>query len=111
MAARILKGRRVHPQVRLIATPASQRIWKQCLEEGVWETLAAAGAVVTNSGCGACAGIHLGVLGDGEVCISTTNRNYQGRMGSSKSSVYLANPATVAASAVGGYIADPREFL
>lgn len=111
MAANILKGRKVHPDVRLIATPASQAIWKQCLEQGIWKIFAEAQAIVTNSTCGACAGIHLGVLGDGEVCISTSSRNFQGRMGSSKSLVYLANPATVAASAVMGYITDPREFL
>ena len=111
MAARILKGRKVHPQVRLIATPASQAIWKMCLEEGIWEIFAEADAVVTNSTCGACAGIHLGVLGGGERCISTSNRNFRGRMGSPESEVYLANSAVVAASAVRGYITDPREFL
>lgn len=111
MAARILKQKRVHPEVRLIATPASEMIWKQCLEEGIWDIFSKAEAVVTNSTCGACAGIHLGVLGDGEVCISTSNRNFQGRMGSPKSFVYLANPATVAASAITGYITDPRQFL
>jgi 3-isopropylmalate/(R)-2-methylmalate dehydratase large subunit len=111
MAARILKGRKVHSAVRLIATPASQSIWRQCLEEGIWQVFADADAVVTNSTCGACAGIHLGLLGDGEVCISSSNRNFQGRMGSARSSVFLANAATVAAAAVNGCISDPREFL
>lgn len=111
MAARILKGRKVASDVRLIATPASQLIWEQCLKEGIWEVLAEAGAVITNSTCGACPGMHMGVLADEEVCISSSNRNFQGRMGSPKSSVYLANPATVAASAIAGHIADPREYL
>ncbi len=111
MAAKILKGRKVHPDVRLIATPASQLIWHQCLKEGIWDIFAEAGALVTHSTCGVCFGGHLGLIGDGEVCISATNRNFQGRQGSSKAFVYLANPATVAASAVEGYITDPRKFL
>lgn len=111
MAARILKGRKVHPEVRLIATPASQLIWRQCLKEGIWEIFADAGALVTHSTCGVCFGGHLGLIGDGEVCISATNRNFLGRQGSSKGFVYLANPATVAASAVEGFITDPRKFL
>jgi 3-isopropylmalate/(R)-2-methylmalate dehydratase large subunit len=111
MAARILKGRKVHPDVRLIATPASQRIWYDCLKEGIWEIFAEAGSLVTHSTCGVCFGGHLGLLGDGEVAISATNRNFQGRQGSSRSYVYLANPATVAAAAVEGYITDPRKFL
>ena len=111
MAARIIKGRKIHPDVRLICTPASQDIWAECLKEGIWEIMAEAGALVTNSTCGACPGMGMGVLGDEEVCVSTTNRNFQGRMGSPKSSLYLANPATVAASAVEGHIADPRQYL
>ncbi len=111
MAAKILKGRKVHPEVRLIATPASQLIWHQCLKEGIWEIFMEAGALVTHSTCGVCFGGHLGLIGDGEVSISATNRNFQGRQGSSKAFVYLANPATVAASAVEGYITDPRKFL
>lgn len=111
MAARILEGRKIHPDVRLIATPASQRVWEECLRRGLWEIFAEAGALVTHSSCGACPGMHLGVLADSEVCISSSNRNFQGRMGSPEASVYLANPATVAASALRGYIADPREFL
>lgn len=111
MASLILKGRHINPNVRLIVTPASQIIWQECLEEGIWSIFAEAGAVITNSSCGACNGIHLGVLGDGEVCISTSNRNCKGRMGSSKSFIFLANAATVAASAITGYITDPRQFL
>lgn len=111
MAARIIKGRKIHPDVRLICTPASQDIWTECLKEGIWEIMAEAGALVTNSTCGACPGMGMGVLGDEEICVSTTNRNFQGRMGSPKSSLYLANPATVAASAVEGHIADPRQYL
>jgi 3-isopropylmalate/(R)-2-methylmalate dehydratase large subunit len=111
MAARILQGRRLHPDVRLIATPASMDIWRQCGQEGIWDIFAEAGALVTSPGCGACPGTGMGVLGDDEVCISSSNRNFQGRMGSPSARVYLANPATVAASAVRGIICDPREFL
>ncbi len=111
MAARILKGRKVHPDVRLIASPASQLIWLDCLKEGIWDVFAEAEALVTHSTCGPCFGGHLGLLGDNEVCISATNRNFQGRQGSPQAAVYLANPATVAASAVEGYITDPRKFL
>jgi 3-isopropylmalate/(R)-2-methylmalate dehydratase large subunit len=111
MAARILKGRTIHPDVRLIATPASQSIWQECIQEGIWEIFAQAGALVTHSTCGVCIGGHMGLLGEGEVAISSTNRNFQGRQGSPESFVYLANPATVAASAVKGHITDPRSFL
>jgi 3-isopropylmalate/(R)-2-methylmalate dehydratase large subunit len=111
MAAEILKGRHIHPDVRLIASPASQLIWKECLEEGLWKILMDAGAIVTHSTCGPCMGSHFGLLGDGETSISTTNRNFQGRQGSPKASVYLGNAATVAASAVEGNITDPRQFL
>ena len=111
MAARILKGRKVHPDVRLIATPASQSIWRECINNGIWDIFAEAGALVTHSTCGICFGGHLGIIGDGEVCIASSNRNFQGRQGSPKSFVYLANPATVAASAVEGHIVDPRRFL
>jgi 3-isopropylmalate/(R)-2-methylmalate dehydratase large subunit len=111
MAARILKGRKVHKDVRLIATPASQLIWQECLQEGIWEIFLDAGALVTHSGCGLCGGWQMGLLGDGEVSISTTNRNFQGRQGSPNASIYLANAATVAASAVEGFITDPRMFF
>lgn len=110
-AARILKGREVHPEVRLLCSPASQAIWRECLKEGLWEVFADAGANIEHSTCGPCFGGHMGVLGDGEVSISSTNRNFAGRQGSPEAFVYLSNPAVVAASAVTGYITDPRKFL
>lgn len=110
-AARILRGRKVKEGVRLIVTPASRRVYMDALKLGILETLLEAGAVVTNPTCGACVGTHLGVLGEGEVAVSSTNRNFVGRMGHPSSKVYLASPATVAASAVRGAITDPREFL
>ena len=111
MAAKILFKRKINSSVRLIVTPPSQEIWKKCLHDGVWDIFIEANAIITNANCGACSGAHSGVLADNEVCISSSNRNYQGRMGSSNSSIYLANAATVAASAVNGYITDPRYFL
>jgi 3-isopropylmalate/(R)-2-methylmalate dehydratase large subunit len=110
VAAAILKGRRVHPDTRLIVTPASQRVHLEATRAGYVETLLAAGAHVTASGCGACPGGHNGVVGPGEVCVSSTNRNFRGRMGSAEAEVYLASPATVAASAVAGHLVDPREL-
>ncbi|MGC8849961.1 MAG: aconitase family protein, partial [Candidatus Bathyarchaeia archaeon] len=110
-AAEILKGRRVHGGVRLIVTPASRKVYLDALKEGVLELLAKAGAVITNPTCGACVGTHLGILGPGETCISTSNRNFIGRMGARDSKVYLASPATVAASALEGKITDPRRYL
>ena len=109
VAAKILKGRRVHPGVRLIVTPGSKRIMLEAMNSGVLQVLLEAGGMVTNPGCGACAGDG-GMLADGEVCLSTANRNFLGRMGSSKSQIYLSSPATLAASAIRGSIADPREF-
>ncbi|MHA2127858.1 MAG: 3-isopropylmalate dehydratase large subunit [Promethearchaeota archaeon] len=111
IAAKILKNQKIHPKVRLIITPASTEIYKSAIKEGLIEIFINAGGVVTNSTCGACIGGHLGVLGDGEVCISTSNRNFKGRMGSPKSEVYLASPSTVATSAIKGEITDPGEFL
>jgi 3-isopropylmalate/(R)-2-methylmalate dehydratase large subunit len=110
MTARILKGKKIHKEIRLIVTPASKATYMQALEKGIIETLMQSGAIVTNSTCGACVGGHLGVLGAGEVCISTTNRNFPGRMGHRDSKVYLASPATVAASALRGEITDPRRL-
>jgi len=109
--AKILKGRKVKEGVRLIITPASRKVYMDALKLGVLETLLEAGAIITNSTCGACVGTHLGVLGEGEVAISSSNRNFVGRMGHPSSKVYLASPATVAASAIKGVITDPREFL
>jgi homoaconitate hydratase family protein len=110
VAAGILQGRRVSPGVRLIVTPGSRQIMLEAMKSGVLQTLIESGALVTNPGCGACAGDG-GTMADGEVSLSTANRNFVGRMGSSKSSIYLSSPATLAASAIKGAIADPREFL
>jgi len=110
VASRILKGRRVHPGVRLIITPGSKQIMLEAMNSGVLQILLESGGMVTNPGCGACAGDG-GMLADGEVCLSTANRNFLGRMGSNKSQIYLSSPATLAASAIKGAIADPREFL
>lgn len=111
VAARVMNGRKVAPGVRMLVSPASQEVYRDALKAGWLEVLADAGCLVEHSTCGPCFGGHLGVLGDGEVCISSSNRNFQGRMGSSKAQVYLASPATVAASAITGRITDPREFL
>lgn len=111
IASEILRGRKVHAGTRLIVTPASSEIYLRALEGGIIGTLVSAGAVVTSPGCGPCLGAHQGVLADGEVCISSSNRNFRGRMGSSDASIYLASPATVAASAVEGVIADPRRYV
>jgi 3-isopropylmalate dehydratase large subunit len=110
-AADILRGHRVHQDVRLIVTPASQEVYIQALEEGLIKMFIESGALVTNPTCGACIGGHMGILADDEVCISASNRNFVGRMGSTKSSVYLASPEAVAAAAITGHITDPREFM
>jgi homoaconitate hydratase family protein len=110
VAARILKGRRVHPNVRLLITPGSKQILLEASKTGVFQTLLESGGMFTNPGCGACAGDG-GVLAEGEVCLSTANRNFIGRMGSSKAEIYLSSPATLAASAIKGVISDPREFF
>jgi 3-isopropylmalate/(R)-2-methylmalate dehydratase large subunit len=107
-AAAVLAGKKVAKHTRLIVTPATQQIYLMAVREGLVETFLAAGATVTPPTCGACAGLHLGVLGSKEVCISTTNRNFRGRMGHVDSQVYLANPYVAAASALVGEIADPR---
>ena len=110
-AARVLAGRKIAPGVRLLIAPSSQEAMQRAAASGVLAQLIGAGALVLPSGCGACAGIGHGVLGPGEVCISSTNRNYPGRMGSREAEVYLASPLTVAASALTGRITDPREVL
>jgi 3-isopropylmalate/(R)-2-methylmalate dehydratase large subunit len=109
--AAVLKGRRIAPGVRLVVTPASQQIYLEALRAGYIETIVETGALVTNSTCGACAGGHMGVVGPGEVCLTSSTRNFRGRMGSPEAKVYMASSATVAASAVLGYIADPTPFL
>ncbi len=109
-AAAILRGRRIAGGIRLLVSPASKMVYDRCLKEGILEMLAEAGATILASSCGACLGIHSGTLADGETCISTTNRNFIGRMGSKSSLVYLSSPVTAAASAVAGHIIDPRNL-
>jgi 3-isopropylmalate/(R)-2-methylmalate dehydratase large subunit len=109
MAAGILKGRKVAPQTRMLVFPASGLIFRQALAKGYVGTLMQAGAVVMNSGCGPCLGIHEGALGDGETALSTTNRNFKGRMGNPTAEVYLCSPAVAAASAITGVITDPQK--
>jgi 3-isopropylmalate/(R)-2-methylmalate dehydratase large subunit len=111
VAAKILEGKRVHPDLRCIIIPGSQRVYLDALKEGMIETFVKAGAAVSTPTCGPCAGIHMGVLASGERGLSTTNRNFVGRMGSPKSEIYLASPAVAAASAVLGRIASPEEVL
>jgi 3-isopropylmalate/(R)-2-methylmalate dehydratase large subunit len=108
IAADVLRGRCVAPGVRLLVTPASQAVYREAMRRGYLQDLAEAGAVVTNATCGACFGYHMGVLGPGEVCITASTRNFTGRMGSAEAQIFMASPATVAASAVTGYITDPR---
>ncbi|GAC1415820.1 MAG: 3-isopropylmalate dehydratase large subunit [Candidatus Velthaea sp.] len=108
VAADILRGKRIAPTLRVIVNPGSVRVYLAALREGIIEALVMAGCAVNTPGCGACFGGHMGTLGDGERCLSTTNRNYVGRMGSNKAEVYLASPATCAASALTGRITDPR---
>jgi 3-isopropylmalate/(R)-2-methylmalate dehydratase large subunit len=110
-AAHILRGRSVAPGVRCLVTPASQRIYQQAIERGYIQAIVEAGGVILNPSCGVCGGIDKGILGAGEVCLSTSNRNFQGRMGDPSSLVYLASALTAAATAVKGEITDPREVV
>jgi len=110
IAAKIIKGKKVGQGVRMLIFPASARIYNQALAKGYIGTFMKAGAVVMNSGCGPCLGIHEGALGDGEVALSTTNRNFKGRMGNPKSEVYLCSPAVAAVSAIKGVITDPTKI-
>jgi 3-isopropylmalate/(R)-2-methylmalate dehydratase large subunit len=109
-AAKILKGRTIAKGVRLLVSPASQEVVSRTVKDGTYSILLDAGALITNPGCSACAG-EIGVMADGEVTLSTANRNFQGRMGSYKSEIYLGSPAVAAATAIKGVIADPREFM
>ena len=111
VAAGILRGKKVAPDVRMLVFPASGRIYMQALLKGYLGDFVRAGAVVMNPGCGPCLGVHEGALGDGEVALSTTNRNFKGRMGNPKSEVYLCSPAVAAASALTGEITDPRHVM
>jgi len=108
LAAQILKGKQIKDGVRALVIPASQEVYAQALREGLIEIFTDAGAIVCGSACGPCLGGHIGLLAAGETCVSTSNRNFIGRMGSTEANVYLASPATVAASAVTGRITDPR---
>ena len=111
VAARIVQGRQVHPHTRLIVIPASQQIYLEAMRLGHLETLVRAGAMVNPPGCGPCVGVHQGIIAAGEACVSSTNRNFLGRMGSKDSKVYLASPAVVAASAIAGRLAHPESVL
>jgi len=111
VAASILKGKKISPNVRVLVVPASRQEYLRALKQGVLEILVEAGCVLINPGCGPCLGAHQGVLAPGERALSTANRNFRGRMGSRDSEIYLASPATVAASAVEGKICDPRKYL
>jgi 3-isopropylmalate/(R)-2-methylmalate dehydratase large subunit len=110
LAAHVLKGKRVKDGVRAIVIPASQEVYKQALDEGLMEIFTDAGAIVCGSACGPCLGGHIGLLAAGETCVSTSNRNFIGRMGSTQANVFLASPATVAASAITGKITDPTKL-
>lgn len=111
IAARILKGKKAHPSIRLIIFPATQEIYKQALQEGLIETFIDAEAVVSTPTCGPCLGGHMGILAEGERALSTTNRNFVGRMGHPKSEIYLCSPAVAAASAITGKITPPDEII
>lgn len=111
IAEAMLRGKRVHPDTRLLVTPASMTIYQEAIKRGLISSLIDSGAMILNPGCSACFGGHQGVLADGERCISSSNRNFQGRMGNVKSEIFLGSPAMVAASALTGKITDPRKFL
>ena len=111
VAAKILKGKHIPPFTRLVVIPASREVMLECMEKGYIQDLMESGATISTPGCGACLGAHQGILAPGETCITSTNRNFPGRMGSTEAKMYLASPATVAASMIHGYIDDPRKYL
>lgn len=111
MAANILRGKKVQKGVRLLVSPASDEVWRKASQAGILDVLAEAGAAILAPTCGVCVGLHSGLLASGENCISSSNRNFIGRMGSKEAGIYLASPMSVAASAITGKITDPREFL
>jgi len=110
LAAQVIKGKKVKDGVRALVIPASQEVWRQAMQEGLLEIFTDAGAIVCGSACGPCLGGHIGLLAAGESCVSSSNRNFIGRMGSTQANVYLASPATVAASAVTGKLTDPTKL-
>jgi len=111
VAVQIIEGRKKHPKTRLIVVPASKSVFLEAMKAGYIRTLVEFGAAIMAPGCGPCVGVHEGILGDGEACLATMNRNFKGRMGNPEGFIYLASPATAAATAIAGEIADPREFL
>ncbi|MGB7054465.1 MAG: 3-isopropylmalate dehydratase large subunit [bacterium] len=111
IAARIIRGKKRASQTRLVVVPASRDVYMSAMKSGLLEVFVRAGAIIMGPGCGPCVGVHQGVLGDGEVCLSTANRNFRGRMGNPEGFVYLASPATAAYSVITGKISDPREIF
>ncbi len=111
VVAKALKGRRVHPDVRMLVFPASQQVYLEALKKGYLQTILEAGAIIMNANCGPCMGNHAGIPASGEVSLSTSNRNFRGRQGNVESEVYLCSPLTAAASAIAGEIADFRDVL
>ncbi len=111
IAAQILKGKKRHPDTRLLVCPASREVYLKAMDEGLLNIFIEAGAAIMNPGCGACVGVHHGILGDGEVCLATQNRNFKGRMGNTEGFIYLSSPATAAASTIEGRITDPRKYI